>query len=180
MALWGKADAIYSPGTVDVDLDNGTITGTGTTFTRASVGDVILIGAGATYGRAIISGITSNTFIAIASTQFLTPNAGYAITGVGYTISQEPKYTLHDSRWGANDIFGIDEYEIGVAATTTKYALTHAGWVGIQTYNDNEGNLRVKSEVLVAMSGITTGTVGAAQTQGDANDNSFGEFVYKP
>lgn len=43
------------------------------------------------------------------------------------------------------------------AAASTKYALTHQGWVGITTYKDSEGNLRVKHEVLVAMSGITTG-----------------------
>ena len=176
MALWGKADAIYSPGTVSVNLANKTITGTGTTFTRASVGDLVLIGTGVTLGRAIISSITSNTVISIASTQHLT---NMAITGVAYTISQEPKFTLHDSNWGANQIFGIDESEVGVAVTT-QYALTHSGWVGIKTYNDNAGNLRVKHEVLVAMSGITTGNVGTAQTQGDANDDAFGAFVYKP
>lgn len=43
------------------------------------------------------------------------------------------------------------------AARTTSYKLTHGGWVGITTYKDSSGNLRVKSEVLVAMSGITTG-----------------------
>jgi hypothetical protein len=43
------------------------------------------------------------------------------------------------------------------AAVSTKFKLSHAGWVGVTTYRDNEGNLRVKSEVLVAMSGITTG-----------------------
>ena len=43
------------------------------------------------------------------------------------------------------------------AAQTTKYALTHEGWVGITSYFDSEGNLRVKTETLVAMSGITTG-----------------------
>jgi hypothetical protein len=43
------------------------------------------------------------------------------------------------------------------AAISTKYELTHSGWVGITTYMDSEGNLRVKSEILVAMSGITTG-----------------------
>ena len=32
------------------------------------------------------------------------------------------------------------------------------GWVGVTTYNDNTGTLRVKKEILVAMSGITTGT----------------------
>jgi hypothetical protein len=37
---------------------------------------------------------------------------------------------------------------------------THQGWVGVTTYTDMHGNLRVKSEVLVAMSGITTGSDG--------------------
>ena len=33
---------------------------------------------------------------------------------------------------------------------------TGVGWVGVTTYNDKHGNLRVKKEILVAMSGITT------------------------
>lgn len=53
-------------------------------------------------------------------------------------------------------VVGINSLTID-AAVTTKYALTHTGWVGIKTYVDSEGNLRVKSEVLVAMSGISTG-----------------------
>ena len=44
------------------------------------------------------------------------------------------------------------------AAAGTQYE-TGVGWVGITTYNDNSGALRVKKEVLVAMSGITTGNV---------------------
>ena len=87
--------------------------------------------------------------------------------------SQKPKYTLHDTHYGAADIFGIDRYEVGVAATTDKYAVAHAGWVGINTYNDMHGNLRVKSEVLVAMSGISTGATSAG-TYGDAADDAFG------
>ena len=35
-----------------------------------------------------------------------------------------------------------------------KYAPPHAGWVGIQTYIDTHGTLRVKTETLVAMSSI--------------------------
>lgn len=34
---------------------------------------------------------------------------------------------------------------------------TGVGWVGVSTYNDSDGNLRVKKEILVAMSGIQTG-----------------------
>lgn len=53
-------------------------------------------------------------------------------------------------------VIGISSVSVGAAAST-KFELTHSGWVGIMTYRDSEGNLRVKSEVLVAMSGITTG-----------------------
>ena len=45
---------------------------------------------------------------------------------------------------------------------------TSAGWVGVTTYVDTDGNYRVKKEVLVAMSGITTGPAGLAGTAGAA------------
>ena len=168
MALWGTADSIFSTGTVEVDYANKTITGSGTTFTNASVGDVISIGVGNTYGEAVISGITSDTLISIASTQFL---SGEPISGIAHTVSQKPKYTLHDSNYSAAEIYGVDINETGVAATT-KYGVAHAGWVGIHTYVDAQGNLRVKSEVLVAMSSISDG-IPAAGDPGDANDDSI-------
>jgi len=55
---------------------------------------------------------------------------------------------------------GYDAYVYGVnqsgIATGTQYQ-TGVGWVGVQTYMDNDNNLRVKKKILVAMSGITTG-----------------------
>jgi len=153
MALWGKADSVYSVGTVTVDYANKVVTGSGTSFLAASVGDVITIGAGATFGSAVISGITSETQVSLASTDHLT---GVAAAGVAYTMSQRPKYTLHDTHWGESEIYGVDETEAGVARTTA-YAVAHAGWVGLTTYTDMHGNVRVKSEVLVAMSGISSG-----------------------
>ena len=57
------------------------------------------------------------------------------------------------------EVFGVDTTELSVANAASgdarKYAPPHAGWVGIQTYFDQHGNLRVKSEVLVASSSIT-------------------------
>ena len=48
----------------------------------------------------------------------------------------------------------------GVTNTAASaYEVTHGGWVGVTTYVDQHGNLRVKKETLVAMSGITTGNV---------------------
>lgn len=161
MALWGKADSIYSTGIVSVDYATKVITGSGTSFLAATVGSVITIGAGGTFGQAVISGITSETQISIATTQYL---SGAAISGVAYTMSQKPIYTLEDTNYSDtyntsvdSAIYGVDVNETG-AAFGTQYAVAHAGWVGVHTYTDMHGNLRVKSETLVAMSGISTGT----------------------
>lgn len=179
MALWGKADSTLSTGTVTVDYANKTITGSGTSFTSAKVGSVISIGVGNTFGEAVISGITSDTVISIATTQYL---SGQPISGVSYLISQKPVYVLEDSNYSvgsqssANAIYGVDEKEAEVAHTT-KYEVTHSGWVGIHTYMC-DGELRVKSEVLVAMSGISTGTpnyVDAGTATQDQFENAAGD-----
>jgi hypothetical protein len=178
MALWGKSDGIYSPGTVEVDFANKRITGTGSSFRSAGIetGTVINVGAGITLGGAVITGILSETTVSIATTQYL---VNMPIVGVAYTLTEKPIYTLEDKNFAtiagagnsssANKVYGVDIYEVG-ATKATKYAAAHAGWVGVHTYTDMHGNFRVKSEVLVAMSGITTGVLsyGAA---GDANDD---------
>ena len=69
------------------------------------------------------------------------------------------KSTLHDTKFAVGEIFGVDTTEITVANAATgnarKFAPPHAGWVGITSYTDMHGNLRVKSEVLVAGSSIS-------------------------
>lgn len=182
MALWGKADNLFSPGTIEVNYSAKTITGTGTSFRSAgiSTGTVIVIGAGGTLGQAVISGITSETLISIATTQYL---SGAAIVGAAYTLTQKPVYTLEDKNYSTitgtgnssstNAVYGVDEYEAAAnAATGSKYKVAHAGWVGIHTYIDNHGNLRVKSEVLVAMSGISSNTPATYSQTGDAQDDT--------
>ena len=57
---------------------------------------------------------------------------------------------------------GYDAYVYGVAsggvdASEGTQFETGVGWVGVQTYMDSDNNLRVKKEILVAMSGISTG-----------------------
>jgi len=155
MALWGNKDSFASlTGTVTVDYANKIITGSGTTFVTAgiSTGDVISIGVGNTFGEAVVAGVTSATQISIASTQFL---SGAAISGIAYTVSQKPIYTLGDSNWGASEIYGVDSVEVGLARTTS-FAVTHEGWVGVTTYTDMHNNVRVKHEVLVAGGILTT------------------------
>lgn len=181
MALWGKADNLFSPGTVSVNYSTETITGAGTSFTAAgiSTGTTIVIGVGGTFGQAVISGITSDRVISIATTQYL---SGEAISGVGYTLTQKPVYTLEDSNYAGiqttstgltNAVYGVDEYEAAAnAATGSKYKVAHAGWVGIHTYIDQHGTLRVKSEVLVAMSGISSNVPATYGATGDALDDA--------
>lgn len=188
MALWGKADKVYSSGTITINgtnYANKTITGSGTSFTSASVGDVISVGAGGTLGEAVISAVTSNTLISIATTQYL---SGTSISGASYTISQKPVYSLEDSSLSPNSpssttrVYGVDEAETEVASESdTKIA--HGGWVATHTYTDMHGNPRFKSEVLVAMSSISTGTATYINAEtateeekttaaGDASDDS--------
>jgi hypothetical protein len=162
MALWGNNDNKGSGGTVTLNYSTLTVTGSGTTFGQvgaAATGDVIRFGPNGEIGNAVIVGIASTTQLSIASTAGL---SGVAIAATDFSISELPKYTVLDSRWSEVNtdyephIYGVADDGIA-AAQGISYALTHEGWVGIQTYLDNTGALRVKSEVLVAMSGITTG-----------------------
>jgi hypothetical protein len=165
MALWGNNDAVGAAGTVILNYATGVVTGAGTSFGTvgaAATGDVIRFGnrAGTYYGDAVIASIASTTSLTIGSTAGL---SGVAIAGTTFTVSQLPKYTILDSKYSEASYGTEDSFVYGVAeggmtaATGTSYALTHEGWVGITTYNQDDGTLRVKHEVLVAMSGITTG-----------------------
>ena len=169
MALWGNKDNITSRGTVTVDYAAKTVLGNaggaGTQFGAAGsaqVGDVIRFTKGSTYfGDAVITSITDARNLAIGSTAGL---SGAAISASDFTVTQLPKYTITDSSFSEANEAGADEYVFGVAqggvteAEGGQYA-TSAGWVGVQTYMDNSvtpAQLRVKKEVLVAMSGIST------------------------
>ena len=165
MALWGNNDAVGAGGTVILNYSTAVVTGAGTSFRTvgaASTGDIIRFGnrAGVYYGDAVIVGIASTTQLTIGSTAGL---SGASIASTTFTVSQLPKYTVLDCKyseasWGTDDsyVYGVEEDGIE-AAQNTSYQLNHTGWVGVTTYTDMHGNLRVKSETLVAMSGITTG-----------------------
>jgi hypothetical protein len=164
MALWGNNDAIGAGGSVSLDYSTGVVTGSGTTFGNvgaAATGDIIRFGdrAGTYFGDAVIVGIASTTQLTIGSTAGL---SGAAIASTSFSVSQLPKYIVLDSHYSgiqtAYDTFVYGVEDAGTeAARSTSYKLTHGGWVGVTTYVGSEGEMRVKSETLVAMSGITTG-----------------------
>ena len=123
--------------TADVGVSTVSIASTagiliGDTFASGSVSKVVsTIGAGSvSFGSTIASSLAAGSAVTITRTSG----------------------TYKKSVYGVED--GGTE-----AAVSTSYKLTHGGWVGVTTYVDSEGNLRVKSETLVAMSGITTGNL---------------------
>ena len=172
MALWGNNDSVYSAGTITEIYapnvnDAVIITGSGTLWADTAAvdsGQVVTIPG---YGSGVIlsprgAGIGDNLAIALHPHNF-THTAD--ITGINttYNISEQPTYTVEDSHYGSDEIYGVDRIEAGLARTTA-YAVAHSGWVGIMTYTDTHGNLRVKHEVLVA---------GGILTTSDATDDTF-------
>jgi len=180
MALWGNKDLVYSDGTVTVNFDSKKVerVGTSATFNTAgiSTGNVIKVGSGATYGYAVITAVDSASALSIASTDGFVTGLS-TVPATTYEISSEPLYTVVDSVYRAPElkttgfstnpvftgVFGVDNIEVGIA-TTSAYAVTHSGWVGITSYYDTHGNLRVKHEVLVA---------GGILTTSDADDDTL-------
>ena len=122
--------------------------------TNAGIGtNIVFVNSvsGITTGDIFVSGANTrlvSTFSSVSVSLASTIAAGIA-TGATVTFSR-----VTGGHETAVVGIGTEEME---ASASTKFALTHAGWVGVTTYRDSEGNVRVKSETLVAMSGITTG-----------------------
>ena len=159
MALWGTKDTVYSTGNVNcttagvLTKQSGSIAWT--SGNGVKVGQVVTLATdGAGVGEGVIKSIDSATQITLTNL-----NLPGAFTNVAYEIREKPVFTVGDSHHDASNIYGVDTTEITVANAASgnarKYAPPHAGWVGITTYNDNAGNLRVKHEVLVAGSTIS-------------------------
>ena len=193
MALWGNKDLVYNDGTVSVNLETREVVGTTgvTTFTNSvNIGDVITVGTGATYGYAVVSGVTSTT-LSIDSTSGFVSGVTTVPSGTTYAISDEPLYTVKDVNYLAPEIqtglstnpvtrsvFGVDTAEAQTARdANSQYRPAHAGWVGITTYIDTHGNLRVKSETFVAMGKDSAGDGGI---QNDADGSILADDTQYP
>ena len=179
MALWGNNDNREIQGTVTLNYATGICTGSnlespgaGTSFGATGsiqegdiirFGDRVKGGGKAYFGEAVVVSIASTTSLTIGSTANL---SGVAIAATTYSAASSPKWCVKDSSFSEAQAqaHGYSKLNYGVAAGGVDDAqggtyATGAGWVGVTTYVDNEGNLRVKKEILVAMSGISTGNV---------------------
>ena len=185
MALWGSSDNIVSAGIVTLALNGSDWEVSGEEFEAqfgqtavggAKTGDVIRFGyrgeGGVYFGDAVIVSIASSTRLTIGSTSGIENAAG--IAGTDYYVSELPVSSVIDVKYSERegDSSGTnDSIVVGVGTTNvdTAYKPAHTGWVGVTTYTDMHGNLRVKTEVLVAAGkdangsgGISTGGNGIA------------------
>tara|TARA_R110001606_G_scaffold13233_1_gene57712 strand:+ start:3696 stop:4166 length:471 start_codon:yes stop_codon:yes gene_type:complete len=143
MSAWGNKDDVASPGTVAVS--GVTITGTDTFFANNLTSGMVI--SVADLGSGVVNVITNETSMTITTTAEMTDG-----TGKEYTVSEKPISVVDtDTNTLATEVFGVSVAEQGVATANTH----HAGWVKIgDRYTDGNGNVRQKSEVLVAMSTI--------------------------
>ena len=175
MALWSNTDAVTGLATARYTVAANaaadgtcTVTGTGSSFGLdgcAGIGTVIRFGADAR-GRTINVGAGHTYFgdaviVAVASSESITIASTVGLSQVGFTTSARfstcTKSPILDTVYQEKGVTDRDSVVYGIStAISGSYHVPHQGWVGVTTYVDMHGTLRVKSEVLVAMSGITT------------------------
>ena len=175
MALWSNNDAVPGLATArytvaaNANADGTcTVTGTGSSFGLdgcAGIGTVIRFGADAR-GRTINVGAGHTYFgdaviVAVANSESITIASTVGLSQVGFTTSARfsgcAKSPILDTVYQEKGVTDRDSVVYGIStAVSGSYHVPHQGWVGVTTYVDMHGTLRVKSEVLVAMSGITT------------------------
>ena len=175
MALWSNNDAVpgLAPARYTVAANAAadgtcTVTGTGSSFGLdgcAGIGTIIRFGADAR-GRTINVGSGHTYFgdaviVAVASSESITIASTVGLSQVGFTTSARfstcTKSPILDTVYQEKGVTDRDSVVYGIStAISGSYHVPHQGGVGVTTYVDMHGTLRVKSEVLVAMSGITT------------------------
>ena len=175
MALWSNNDAVPGLATARYTVAANaaadgtcTVTGTGSSFGLdgcAGIGTIIRFGADAR-GRTINVGSGHTYFgdaviVAVANSESITIASTSGLSQVGFTTSARfttcPQSGVTDTVYQEKGVTDRDSVVYGIStAIGGSYHVPHQGWVGVTTYVDMHGTLRVKSEVLVAMSGITT------------------------
>ena len=175
MALWSNNDAVPGLATARYTVAANaaadgtcTVTGTGSSFGLdgcAGLGTIIRCGADAR-GRTINVGSGHTYFgdaviVAVANSESITIASTSGLSQVGFTTSARfttcPQSGVTDTVYQEKGVTDRDSVVYGIStAISGSYHVPHQGWVGVTTYVDMHGTLRVKSEVLVAMSGITT------------------------
>ena len=156
MPLWGTKDTVYSTGKVNcttagvLTKQSGSIAWTAGNGIK--VGQVVTLatdGAGA--GQGVIKSIDSATQLTLTNLDL--PGA---FTAVDYEVRESPIAEVKGGTYSVGQVFGVSTAEqTETVDDSSQYHPAHSGWVGITTHMDMHGNLRVKTEVLVANSTIS-------------------------
>lgn len=141
---------------INVIVPPGVVVGDKVTNNSILIPITAISGNQVSLGSTISVGISTNATITFT---------GNSLIGLGGTVLSG--INTGDSVTFKRLMDGYDKQVYGISTSATapaiyKNAVTHQGWVGIMTYTDCHGRLRVKSETLVAASGITTGANGIA------------------
>ena len=155
MPLWGIKDTVYSVGKVNCTTA-GVVTkqsGAGLNFTTScKVGMVVtLADDGAGQGQGVIKSIDSATQMTLTNLDL--PGA---FSAVDYEVRESPVAEVKGGRFAIGEVYGVSVAEQQETVDdNSQYHPAHSGWVGITTYLNHDGTLRVKTEVLVANSTIS-------------------------
>ena len=196
MALWGKTDTLASApkyvvrkavfdaqakvtsATDKIDLTDANTnfaTGDGVVYTGAS-------GIGLTHGTTYYAMRQTDNTIKLATTEAgakagatginLTAGATGAIGNLQRNVEGNEDY---DHNYNGRDLFFIDADEATQAENIAR-GLKVPGWTNYRSYTDAEGNVRHKSEVLIAM-GAYTGATGSGTFQAQTGDTAADDTV---
>ena len=163
MPLWGTKDTVYSVGKVNVTTA-GVVTkhsGAGLNFTTScKVGMVVtLADDGAGQGQGVIKSIDSATQMTLTNLDL--PGS---FSAVDYEVRETPIAEVKGGSFAVGQVFGVSVAEQQETVDdNSQYHPAHSGWVGITTYLNHDGTLRVKTEVLGANSTIS----------GDSSDDTI-------
>ena len=155
LPVYTVADSTYSNAN-DASRSLVTLSITGTATTNAGIGtNVIPVvpPTGLIAGDLLVNGASNIIISTLGTTTISLASTISSGIATGATLTFKRYVNGYDKQ-----VYGISTSTQYVAIGYSGYA--HAGWVGVTTYTDMHGNLRIKTETLVAMSGITTGSDG--------------------
>ena len=112
---------------------------------------VTLADDGSGQGQGVIKSIDSATQMTLTNLDL--PGA---FSAVDYEVRESPVAEVKGGRFAIGEVYGVSVAEQQETVDdNSQYHPAHSGWVGITTYLNHDGTLRVKTEVLVANSTIS-------------------------
>ena len=154
MSQWGKLDRFPLPGTVIANLDSTTVVTSQDQSANIQVGYALVLGN----VEYVVAGVVDT----VTYTLDVPYEAANTVGAVSFAAVQQSPKTLRTYGWGANllngantvnarNVYGVDAKEANVASNKAK-GFNSPGWVHYQTWVNNQGTTRYRTETLVAMS----------------------------